>query len=308
MDTNQTLIDILMQIGAMKQQIEDLQTKVAALESRSGGSGNQNAGGKWEKIGDSQHTITSIARAKSQKGDMFLLLWSKGAKFAISYYWWNDKDKKDEILKQIEELSGVAFGKMPWINDLKADNLQSLMAPCKEFILHQVIKERGEEGAKQKKYFITGFSAPNQQTTPQTPPPAQQPKPAKPAPGYNVDAKLLEAWKKYSIPEAKARLIMKDIVNEDELEEVMVYLAGRVMIDSDLYEKGFIVPARDADRSALYSYGKSMYGLDEAQVKKIFRWLGKAQLQKDVGGMSIDDLPMWKLEYAIDLAHVDAKK
>src|SRR5690348_13160227 len=85
---------------------------------------------------------------------MLLMLWSKGAKFAISYYWWNDKDRKDELMAEIEGLSGVKFGAMPWIADMKAVAVEQMMA-CQNFTMRQVKKEKGGK----TKYFTEGFAA-----------------------------------------------------------------------------------------------------------------------------------------------------
>lgn len=307
-DISQLRDTFLMRLGAMQQQIEDLQKQVAELKEAkpSGGS----SGGRWETTGETAHTITHLARGKDSKGTLFLLLWSGTTNFSISYYWLGETNK-DEILAQIETLSGKKFTSLPWINDVRVekDVLKAQMLPCNHFGMHQTIKVKGEK----TKYFIDKFyafdalPATPPPTAPATATPKAEPKPQPAA--FDLSRKLLEAWKKYGIPEEKAKLALKGAKDDTVADMVLAYLGQVIVIDGDLFDKGFIVPMSADQRNALYEYGKATYDLTETEVKIIFRWFGEAKLQSDVGGNTdIGKLQMWQFEYAIDIAQDELKK
>lgn len=303
-DISQLRDTFLMRLGAMQQQIEDLQKQVAELKEAkpSGGSG----GGRWETTGETAHTITHLARGKDSKGTLFLLLWSGTTNFSISYYWLGETNK-DEILAQIETLSGKKFTSLPWVNDVRIekDVLKAQMLPCIHFGMHQTIKVKGEK----TKYFIDKFYAFDAlpATPPQTAPatPKAEPKPQPVA--FDLTRKLLEAWKKYGIPEEKAKLALKGAKDDTVADMVLAYLGQVIPIDGHLFDEGFIVPADTEHRAALYAYGNATYELTEKEVKIVFRWFSEAKLQSDVGG-SMDKLQMWQFEYAIDIAQDELKK
>lgn len=306
-------VNLILLIGELRGRLEVVEKRMAELEARPATApAYQNAGqgGKWETTGETSHTITHIARGKDSKGSLFLLLWNARGNFSVSFYWIGEKNK-DEILARIEELSGVKFNTMPWINDVKAENIQAQMKPCKTFLFRQVIKVRDTDG--KKKYFFKDV-IPAEGDTPSSSKPASTPAPAPQnavpelTRQYDLNVKLLELWKKHGIPEGKARHITQDLLQVEDVDRLVDLLVEPITLNADFLQKGFYIPADEDDLAYLYNYGKRLYGLSVDQVKAILKWTANTKLRTDAHmPTGPGEFELWHFEYIIDLAHKDAK-
>lgn len=272
-------------IGALEERLRQLEERFAAFVAAPPAQPSSGSGGKWETTGEYSHTITRIGRAKDTKGNIFLVLWN--GRMGIWEYYWSRQDK-DQFLALLEELSGVKLNAIPWINDVKANDVERQLMACTPFNLQQKKIKKGDK----EKYVVSGISriAETAHAAPQTQPPSTT---------LDTTKLLHDAWTRHQIIEDKARLMLVGITTPAEAYAVFAKGARPVKINTDYLAKhGVAVPIEDWAKKEILDYAFA-HTISEAQFKVILQMAGGRDGLFD--WFPLADFKLWHFEYAIDL-------